>query len=127
MGCGPFGPLASRASSRYLPNHHRSGRASGHNVIWQGLALAPAPFHWGLPARPPTRRKGTGTVAEIRLEEGDSVERALKTFRRKVQKEGLFSELRRRRHYLKPSAARVLKAQLARRRKRRKLAAALAG
>jgi small subunit ribosomal protein S21 len=65
-------------------------------------------------------------VAEIRLEEGDSVERALKTFRRKVQKEGLFSELRRRRHYLTPSAARVLKAQLARRRKRRKLAAALA-
>lgn len=63
-----------------------------------------------------------GAVAEIRLEEGDSVERALKQFRRKVQKEGLFSELRRRRHYLKPSAARVLKAQLARRRKRRRLA-----
>jgi small subunit ribosomal protein S21 len=70
---------------------------------------------------PPER---TGAVAEIRLEEGDSVERALKQFRRKVQKEGLFSELRRRRHYLKPSAARVLKSQLARRRKRRRLARA---
>jgi small subunit ribosomal protein S21 len=61
-------------------------------------------------------------VAEIQLHEGDSVERALKLFRRKLQKEGLFKELRRRRHYLKPSAARVAKASLAERRKRKKLA-----
>jgi small subunit ribosomal protein S21 len=59
-------------------------------------------------------------MTEIRLGEGDSVERALKTFRRKLQKEGLFKELRRRRHYLKPSAARVLKAQMARQRRRRR-------
>jgi small subunit ribosomal protein S21 len=58
-------------------------------------------------------------VTEIRLAEGDSVDRALKIFRRKLQKEGLFKELRRRRHYLKPSAARTLKTSLARRRKRR--------
>jgi small subunit ribosomal protein S21 len=60
-------------------------------------------------------------VAEIRLAEGDSVDRALKAFRRKLVKEGLFKELRRRRHYLKPSAARSLKNSLARRRKRRRL------
>jgi len=60
-------------------------------------------------------------VSEIQLREGDSVERALKQFRRKLQKEGLFKELRRRRHYLKPSAARTLKASAARRRKRKKL------
>jgi small subunit ribosomal protein S21 len=60
-------------------------------------------------------------VAEIQLGEGDSVERALKQFRRKLQREGLFAELRRRRHYLKPSAARAVKATLARRRKRKKL------
>ena len=56
-------------------------------------------------------------MAEIRLGEGDSVDRALKLFRRKLQKEGLFKELRRRRHYLKPSAARSLKDAAARRRK----------
>jgi small subunit ribosomal protein S21 len=61
-------------------------------------------------------------VAEVLLHEGDSVERALKLFRRKLQKEGLFKELRRRRHYLKPSAARVAKASLAQRRKRKKAA-----
>ncbi len=59
-------------------------------------------------------------MAEIQLAEGDSVERALKAFRRKLAKEGLFKELRRRRHYLKPSAARTLKNSLARRRKVRR-------
>jgi small subunit ribosomal protein S21 len=64
-------------------------------------------------------------VAEIRLDEGDSVERALRQLRRKLQREGLFKELRRRRHYLKPSAARVLKSAAARRRKHRKRDAAV--
>jgi len=59
-------------------------------------------------------------VAEVRVGEGESLERVLKQFRRKLQREGLFQELRRRRHYLKPSAARVVKSALARRRKRRK-------
>lgn len=59
-------------------------------------------------------------MAEIRLGEGDSVERALKALRRKLVKEGLFTELRRRRHYLKPSAARSMKDAAARRRKRKR-------
>ena len=59
-------------------------------------------------------------MAEIRLGEGDSVERALKALRRKLVKEGLFTELKRRRHYLKPSAARTLKDAAARRRKRKR-------
>ena len=60
-------------------------------------------------------------MAEVQLGEGDSVDRALKLFRRKLQKEGLFKELRRRRHYLKPSEARSLKDAAARRRKRKRL------
>ena len=59
-------------------------------------------------------------MAEVTVGEGDSLERVLKQFRRKLQREGLFQELRRRRHYLKPSAARVIKSAMARRRKRRK-------
>jgi small subunit ribosomal protein S21 len=59
-------------------------------------------------------------MAEIRLGEGDSVDRALKVLRRKLVKEGLFKELRRRRHYLKPSAARSMKDAAARRRKRKR-------
>ena len=63
-------------------------------------------------------------MAEIRLGEGDSVERALKALRRKLVKEGLFTELRRRRHYLKPSAARSMKDAAARRRTRKRRVAA---
>lgn len=59
-------------------------------------------------------------MAEIRLGEGDSVERALKALRKKLVREGLFTELKRRRHYLKPSAARTLKDAAARRRKRKR-------
>ncbi|HEU5041531.1 MAG TPA: 30S ribosomal protein S21 [Gemmatimonadales bacterium] len=59
-------------------------------------------------------------MAEIRVGDGDSIERVLKQFRRKLQREGLFKELRRRRHYLKPSAARLVKSALARRRKNKK-------
>jgi small subunit ribosomal protein S21 len=59
-------------------------------------------------------------MTEVRLDEGDSVDRALKLFRRKLQKTGLFKELRRRRFYVKPSAARLLKSAAARRRKRKK-------
>ena len=61
-------------------------------------------------------------MAEVQLGEGDSVDRALKLFRRKLLKEGLFMVLRRRRHYLKPSEARSLKDAAARRRKRKRLA-----
>jgi len=63
-------------------------------------------------------------MVQIQLAEGDSVERSLKQFRRKLQREGLFMELRRRRHYLKPSEARATKsAAAARRRRKRRLRA----
>jgi small subunit ribosomal protein S21 len=59
-------------------------------------------------------------MIEVTLSETDRVEYALKSFRRKVQKSGILKELRQRRHYVKPSMARRLKAAAALRRKRRK-------
>jgi small subunit ribosomal protein S21 len=59
-------------------------------------------------------------VIEVTLSDTDRVEYALKSFRRKVQKSGILKELRARRHYVKPSMARRLKAAAALRRKRRK-------
>jgi small subunit ribosomal protein S21 len=58
-------------------------------------------------------------MIEVRLADGESVEHALRLFRRKLQKSGLFKELRRRRHYVKPSAARLIKSAAAQRRKRK--------
>jgi small subunit ribosomal protein S21 len=68
---------------------------------------------------PPEPNQREGSVIEVRLDESDRLEHALKLFKRKVQKAGLLKELRQRRHYVKPSAARQLKAAAARRRRRR--------
>jgi small subunit ribosomal protein S21 len=62
-------------------------------------------------------------MTEIVLAETDRIEWALKAFRRKVQRSGVLRELRQRRHYLKPSVAKRLKADAAKRRKRRKVRA----
>jgi small subunit ribosomal protein S21 len=56
----------------------------------------------------------------IELADSDKVEWALKAFRRRVQRSGILQELRQRRHYLKPSVAKRLKAAAAARRKRKK-------
>ena len=57
-----------------------------------------------MPALPFSLDQG-GWMTEVRLSDDDSLERALKLFKRKLQKSGLFGELRRRRHYVKPSEA----------------------
>lgn len=58
-------------------------------------------------------------MAEVRLDENDSVEWAIKVFRRKVQRSGVLKELRKKRYYVKPSTAKRLKSAAARRRQQR--------
>ena len=57
-------------------------------------------------------------MPEIILSETDRLDWALKTFKKKVLKSGILKDLRRKRHYVKPSEARQLKAAAARRRGR---------
>jgi small subunit ribosomal protein S21 len=57
-------------------------------------------------------------MVEVKLDEGDRLDWALKTFKKKVLKSGVLKDLRRKRHYVKPSEARQLKAAAARRRSR---------
>ncbi|HKG91097.1 MAG TPA: 30S ribosomal protein S21 [Gemmatimonadaceae bacterium] len=56
-------------------------------------------------------------MVELQLDEADRLEWALKAFKKKVQKAGILKDLRRKRHYVKPSEARQQKAAQARRRK----------
>ena len=61
-------------------------------------------------------------MPEIILNETDRLDWALKSFKRQVLKAGIFRELRRRRHHVKPSEARNIKmkaAQRAREKRRR--------
>jgi small subunit ribosomal protein S21 len=54
-------------------------------------------------------------MPEIVLNETDRIDWALKAFKRQMQKSGVLRELRRRRHYVKPSEARQLKSKAAQR------------
>ena len=54
-------------------------------------------------------------MPEIILSETDRLDWALKTFKRQMQKAGIFRELRRRRHHVKPSEARQIKSKAAQR------------
>ncbi len=59
-------------------------------------------------------------MPELKLDESDRIDWALKTFKRQMQKSGILAELRRRRHYVKPGEARKLKSKAAQQRLRRK-------
>lgn len=54
-------------------------------------------------------------MPEIFLEETDRLDWALKVFKRRMQTAGILAELRRRRHHVKPSAARLIKSKAAQR------------
>lgn len=60
-------------------------------------------------------------MAEVRLQEGESIEGALRRFKRKVQTEDIIKEVKRHSYYLKPGAKRRLKEALARKRARKKI------
>jgi small subunit ribosomal protein S21 len=59
-------------------------------------------------------------LAEVRLQEGESLENALRRFKRKVQQEDIIKEVRRHSYYLKPGEKKRVKAALARKRARKK-------
>ena len=59
-------------------------------------------------------------MIEVIIGKSDRLEVALKAFKRKVQRAGILQDLRKKRHYLKPSEARQVKASAARRRRRNK-------
>ncbi|MCD8175181.1 MAG: 30S ribosomal protein S21 [Phascolarctobacterium sp.] len=58
-------------------------------------------------------------MAEIKVGKNESLDSALRRFKRATQKAGILSEVRKREHYEKPSVARKKKAEAARKRKTR--------
>jgi small subunit ribosomal protein S21 len=59
-------------------------------------------------------------VAEVRVQEGESLENALRRFKRKVQQEDIIKEVKKHSYYLKPGEKRRVKSALARKRNRKK-------
>ncbi len=58
------------------------------------------------------------SVAEIRLGDSESIESALRRFKKKIQKAGILSEVKRRERYEKPSLRRKRKEEVSRKRHR---------
>ena len=56
-------------------------------------------------------------MSEIKVQKGESLDSALRRFKRSCQKAGVLSEVRKREHYEKPSVKRKLKSEAARKRK----------
>ncbi len=54
------------------------------------------------------------TVAEVKIRKGESVDKALRRLKKKLDKEGIMREIRAHRHYEKPSEKKRRKAARAR-------------
>ena len=61
--------------------------------------------------------KGGNKVAEVRVGKNESLDTALKRFKRSCAKDGVIAEVRNREHYEKPSVKRKKKSEAARKRK----------
>ena len=65
----------------------------------------------------PIVRGGKQIMAEIKVREGESLDSALRRFKRQTARDGTLAELRKREHYEKPSVKRKKKSEAARKRK----------
>ncbi|MGE5645183.1 MAG: 30S ribosomal protein S21 [Acidobacteriota bacterium] len=61
-------------------------------------------------------------MAEVTVQDGETVESALRRFKRKVQSEDIIKEIKRHSYYLKPGEKKRAKQALARKRNRKKQA-----
>ena len=59
-------------------------------------------------------------MAEIKVQEGESIENALRRFKRKVQQEDIIKDIKKHSFYMKPGDKRRAKQALARKRNRKK-------
>ena len=59
-------------------------------------------------------------MAEVIVQDGETLESALRRFKRKVQQEDIIKEIKKHSHYMKPGERKRVKAALARKRNRKK-------
>ena len=68
---------------------------------------------------PLDRAEGGKTMSEVRIKENESLDSALRRFKRSCAKAGVLSELRKREHYESPSVKRRKKSEAARAKKKK--------
>ena len=60
-------------------------------------------------------------MAEVRIYDGESIESALRRFKRQVQQEGIIKDVKKHSFFLKPGEKKRLKSKLAQKLKRKKV------
>jgi small subunit ribosomal protein S21 len=65
-------------------------------------------------------KAGESSLAEVHIQDGETLESALRRFKRKVQQEDIIKEIKRHSFYLKPGEKQRTKEALARKRNRKK-------
>lgn len=63
------------------------------------------------------RGEGNKIMAEVRVKENESLDSALRRFKRQCARSGVIAEVKKREHYEKPSVKRKKKSEAARKRK----------
>jgi small subunit ribosomal protein S21 len=74
----------------------------------------------GAARRAAVKKAGESSLAEVHIQDGESLESALRRFKRKVQQEDIIKEIKRHSFYLKPGEKQRTKEALARKRNRKK-------
>ncbi len=85
------------------------------------MVQGPTAWHSQGPRRSRRRFCEVHVVAEVKIQEGESIESALRRFKRKVQQEDIIKDVKKHSFYLKPGDKRRAKQALARKRNRKKL------
>jgi len=122
-------PEAARTTPgqrRFVPKNRVSCDSLAHSIGLQGPHRGTATTHclqlgrrqifarWG------DREGGVSGLAEVKVQEGESIESALRRFKRKVQQEDIIKDIKKHSFYLKPGDRRRAKQALARKRTRKK-------
>src|SRR5207249_12158231 len=104
----------------------KAGALRVSRPFWQGFAgkgeRSPCfGMHMALILTGPSELLRRHILAEVRIFEGESIESALRRFKRQVQQEGIVKDFKKHSYYLKPGEKKRIKSALAQKLKRKKV------
>jgi small subunit ribosomal protein S21 len=108
-------PGESKGSQYFQP------RRLSESPIWRGVMYPLKSTNYEIQLRAPLKLARRNSLAEVRLQEGEPLENALRRFKRKVQTEDIIKEVKRHSYYLKPGEKKRVKQALARKRAKKKI------
>jgi len=116
------GGWATGRAAMGIPSGQSEGGKARNSLNWADF-LVRKPDGWGYAGRIAilAGREVYSILAEVRVQEGEPLENALRRFKRKVQTEDIIKEVKRHSFYLKPGEKKRVKEALARKRNRKKV------